>query len=408
MASVYGCADLSIAATASRDGNRGCLFPRHQSYSERLILQVTSNDRVSHVECVPDYMEKMNIEQSPLAKRAWVVQERLLAVRTLHFTATQLFWECKEKLLCEAFPSEWSYLDGARRTLGSNPSRTWRRWSEIVYDYTNAHLTYSSDKLAGIAVLARKFASLHSDQYLAGLWRSTLIRDLCWEIDYLTTQVRKRSLAKCGTIFPSWSWSSIDKSAIIMRGPELISIKQYPKLHVISLDHVADNCFGDVISARLEVETKYLNFPRSLFRDYDVDKALDGVDVREHLPEQSPNADWPTGSNPTVTSTTVTLLPMMVCLDEIRSSPKLLELMLIRSPGTRGRYRRDGISTYHVSRYAGEHAGEYPCQVYSCSPCERMKELEAFDLTITIPDVDEYIHKYVDENGDTWYRIVLD
>lgn len=33
---------------------------------------------------------------SPLSGRGWLLQERLLASRTLHFGCEQLFWECRE------------------------------------------------------------------------------------------------------------------------------------------------------------------------------------------------------------------------------------------------------------------------------------------------------------------------
>ena len=33
---------------------------------------------------------------SPLGGRGWVLQERLLAPRTLNFGREQLFWECRE------------------------------------------------------------------------------------------------------------------------------------------------------------------------------------------------------------------------------------------------------------------------------------------------------------------------
>src|SRR2546421_346148 len=37
-------------------------------------------------------------------RRAWVLQERLMAPRVLHFGSAQLFWECRRGLLCERFP----------------------------------------------------------------------------------------------------------------------------------------------------------------------------------------------------------------------------------------------------------------------------------------------------------------
>lgn len=39
-----------------------------------------------------------------LNTRGWVLQERLLSPRILHFTKQQLFWECRETNACESFP----------------------------------------------------------------------------------------------------------------------------------------------------------------------------------------------------------------------------------------------------------------------------------------------------------------
>ncbi|RMZ79554.1 hypothetical protein DV737_g3354, partial [Chaetothyriales sp. CBS 132003] len=41
---------------------------------------------------------------NPINLRGWVLQERLLSHRILHFGAQQVFWECRERLACETFP----------------------------------------------------------------------------------------------------------------------------------------------------------------------------------------------------------------------------------------------------------------------------------------------------------------
>ncbi|RMZ87916.1 hypothetical protein DV736_g4856, partial [Chaetothyriales sp. CBS 134916] len=41
---------------------------------------------------------------NPINRRGWVLQERLLSHRILHFGAQQVFWECRECLACETFP----------------------------------------------------------------------------------------------------------------------------------------------------------------------------------------------------------------------------------------------------------------------------------------------------------------
>jgi len=40
-------------------------------------------------------------EKYPLLARAWVLQERLLAPRTLHIFQTEIAWECMEGSHCE-------------------------------------------------------------------------------------------------------------------------------------------------------------------------------------------------------------------------------------------------------------------------------------------------------------------
>lgn len=57
--------------------------------------------------------------------------------------------------------------------------------------------------------LAREMADLRrdandgKDEYLGGLWRSTLLLDLCWIGDNDTAKIPKEYLA------PSWSWASL-------------------------------------------------------------------------------------------------------------------------------------------------------------------------------------------------------
>ncbi|KAM7211686.1 hypothetical protein V8F06_012928 [Rhypophila decipiens] len=37
---------------------------------------------------------------TPLLRRAWALQERLLSRRTIHFHAEELVWECKMRMWC--------------------------------------------------------------------------------------------------------------------------------------------------------------------------------------------------------------------------------------------------------------------------------------------------------------------
>lgn len=76
-------------------------------------------------ECIPDQPYTM-LNEMPLLRRGWVLQERVLSPRTLHFTSTQMFWECNQKIACETFPrqmppdaTEIDIIVNARVYLGS-------------------------------------------------------------------------------------------------------------------------------------------------------------------------------------------------------------------------------------------------------------------------------------------------
>lgn len=77
-------------------------------------------------------------------------------------------------------------------------------------EYSGRELTIESDKLPALAGLAELYRQATGDQYLAGLWRSSLIVDLLWK--------RQRVLSCHGVLTsmpmeyraPSWSWAALD------------------------------------------------------------------------------------------------------------------------------------------------------------------------------------------------------
>jgi hypothetical protein len=69
------------------------------------------------------------IENSPLCKRAWVLQERFLAPRTLHFEATQLFWECRQIQAPEMYPHGFAFYKAALNCLDPQRDGSWLRTS---------------------------------------------------------------------------------------------------------------------------------------------------------------------------------------------------------------------------------------------------------------------------------------
>ncbi|PVH68935.1 HET-domain-containing protein, partial [Cadophora sp. DSE1049] len=179
MHSVYSNAVLNICATAE-DPNG--LFTQREH---------------SHVSTGP-----IPLHWSPLNRRAWVLQERLLSQRNLHFGKKQLFWECQQHTACELTPEE--FVGG-----GLPPDRlldSFAIWNMVVSTYSSCGLTFETDKLIAVSALARHCQTqlgLEGD-YLAGLWSKYLGNQLLWETHpYLHGKRQKTYRA------PTWSWASM-------------------------------------------------------------------------------------------------------------------------------------------------------------------------------------------------------
>jgi hypothetical protein len=162
-----------------------------------------------------------NLDNSPLKKRAWVVQETTLAPRILHFAQRQMFWECLERLACESFPDKIPNNTTRKQSLDpfalghpflpipSDKSLHWlSSWQKEVQTYSNTELSFSQkDKLIAISGLAKKLGP--PEQYLAGLWRPCLSDQLLWVVqdDEALPKPRRRTTDYRA---PSWSWASMD------------------------------------------------------------------------------------------------------------------------------------------------------------------------------------------------------
>lgn len=78
--------------------------------------------------------------------------------------------------------------------------RYWRR--VLVPEYTRRALSHDSDRLIALQAVASDIKSVIHDRYLAGLWESDLVKQLCWQTtDSQGLPAKNQS--------PSWSWSSI-------------------------------------------------------------------------------------------------------------------------------------------------------------------------------------------------------
>lgn len=147
------------------------------------------------------------IESTPLSTRGWVVQERFLAPRVLHFTDNQIYWECPESECCETDPTgdllilanaggssiiptvyKKARLELAKRRaalsdpryIEDNTAHFRVQWGNVVSLYANCALTEESDRLIAMSGIAKTFQQANNDKYLAGLWKGVIHADLTW------------------------------------------------------------------------------------------------------------------------------------------------------------------------------------------------------------------------------------
>ena len=99
-------------------------------------------------------------------------------------------------------------------------------WHKILEHYTESKLTVRTDKLAALSGVISAFERSTGWYHIAGLWETSLIRDLLWEKKY----GRGTSIRALDN--PTWSWASLDGG--IRLGCRKQNLKLLAKLEVES------------------------------------------------------------------------------------------------------------------------------------------------------------------------------
>jgi hypothetical protein len=242
MNKVYRYCYINIAATGASNGSEGCYWERNPAAvtpTEVRVQWSNSKQAITTYHVVPDSQTwARKLINQPLNQRCWVLQERILSPRVLHFGNEQLFWECREFVACETYPrglpaslrdntlidikhlqlgdelqdDRWpskyvlqdpqaaTWVEGlwyALRTMFQpivhqevtmyatmKSSSVYRDWDAIVELYTRQYLTIESDKLEALSGLASSISASElgapGNGYFAGLWQSSLPAYLLW------------------------------------------------------------------------------------------------------------------------------------------------------------------------------------------------------------------------------------
>ena len=218
MGSIYQNSYVTISATNSGDGSGRCLAERRKPV--KIPFENTLKKEFAlRARRILDHHPKDNLDGGParpigpLSHRAWALQEVVLSTRVLHYTATELLFECKTSYRCEcapdrrACPTTPSLIPKAVASKDTNA--VWDVWQRIVEKYSARDLTVGSDKLPAISGIASKIRKATHSDYMAGLWRGNLASDLLWSASSPVSTTAARFALETWRA-PSFSWASLD------------------------------------------------------------------------------------------------------------------------------------------------------------------------------------------------------
>lgn len=178
--------------------------------------------------------------------RGWVVQERMLSQRILHFTSQGIFWECNKCRRSESAPEGTPKLTDGTENISwllrpKQRSRRYRKettlermfndmanrwalsdrtnhmsegrytrgftetWCRIVLEYTRCDLTKKSDRESAIMGIASEISRATGLGYRLGMWKNHVCptHQLMWV-------VKKPSTRPTPARAPSWTWLAVD------------------------------------------------------------------------------------------------------------------------------------------------------------------------------------------------------
>jgi hypothetical protein len=264
MASVYENAFLTLAFSGARNTEQAILSPRPPLPSVRLggslahVHLRTSRDEHPDMEdgsFVRSNFESITHLYAPLGRRAWAYQESLLSPRVLYFTSCQLAWKCQQGAFVESSIKPHGFRQNFGSCLMSIPGKSANcidEWQAAVEHFSSLSITVASDKLVAFSGIAKRFATLLQDEYIAGLWKSLLPELLLWRINDSPKDRYVRPLAYRA---PSWSWAAIDGPIkySMTSGDDLNSHCRDMRLIDIAVESATSDVFGAIKGAQIHV-----------------------------------------------------------------------------------------------------------------------------------------------------------
>ena len=222
MRTTFRSAYFTIIAASASTADQGFLQDRPATSPPDVCLPFRSPDGQVGTMFLSPVWRQYDGSAEPVHQDAWCLSERLLSPRALVYASHTLQFHCQTSIVnvgnsvCAStfgqrlpdllLRSDNAISPGFPSTLSHNDHKTLRwSWIETVGDYTHRTVTRADDKLLAFAPIAELFHCAWKMDYLAGLWRDTLVQDLLWYKTFETRYPRPEQPR-----VPSWSWAAID------------------------------------------------------------------------------------------------------------------------------------------------------------------------------------------------------
>lgn len=266
MSSIYQNAVMTICAASTRSCEDGFLEDRIKTTKRARETRCTIplKDRYGgpagtiHLEvalhrAAPAHL---TLDNEPLNKRAWALQEIVLSQRTLYYGEERLIWSCE----AGKSPDGGTWTDADQGIWLSLPPSSSQKteaglqvWLEAVEMFSKRALTVDDDKFPAISAIAAEIQDRTGWEYAAGLWRQAMLHCLAWA-RVKGTEPPAQCIAKWRA--PSWSWASLDEAV------KYVSTKPFTVKLILPAEFIdcsatvlhAQNPLGQIQHAQLVIQ----------------------------------------------------------------------------------------------------------------------------------------------------------
>ncbi|POS75002.1 CAMK/CAMK1 protein kinase [Diaporthe helianthi] len=219
MEDIFSQAYCVLAASAATSQNDG--FLKSIQHRNSVGIRQPGKDPLYVCEFIDDFTE--HVLNSRLNQRGWVLQERVLARRTIYFSSKQIYWECGRGIRCESMTKMENGLvsfsgDPQFPRIAVEASRGGRiiLYQDLYSKYTRLSLTRDVDRPIAIAGLEKRLISSFEVSGGFGIFDGArpglLQRSLLWcrapdvgHLEMIDFQSVK-STSSMGSAPPTWSW----------------------------------------------------------------------------------------------------------------------------------------------------------------------------------------------------------